>query len=124
MAGIAAVSLGVAGILIMNVMLVSVSQRTSEIGLLKALGSPSGQILRLFLVEAGMLSAAGSFIGVLIALAGVWAMDRAFPAFPLSVPVWALAASVAVALLTGLLFGVRPARRAAGLDPVQALSGK
>jgi len=123
-AGIAAVSLGVAGILIMNVMLVSVSQRTTEIGLLKALGSPSGQILRLFLVEAGMLSAAGSFIGMLIALAGVWAMDRAFPAFPLSVPVWALAAAVAVALLTGLLFGVLPARRAAGLDPVQALSGK
>ena len=123
-AGIAAVSLGVAGILIMNVMLVSVSQRTAEIGLLKALGSPSGQILRLFLVEAGMLSVAGSFIGILIALAGVWAMDRAFPAFPLSVPLWALAAAVAVAMLTGLLFGALPARRAAGLDPVRALSRK
>jgi len=123
-AGIAAVSLGVAGILIMNVMLVSISQRTAEIGLLKALGCPSGQILRLFLVEAGMLSAAGAFIGILIALAGVWALDRAFPAFPLSVPVWALAAAVAVALFTGLLFGVLPARRAAELDPVLALSGK
>ena len=65
-----------------------------------------------------------AIIGILIALTGVWAMDRAFPAFPLSVPVWALAAAVAVALFTGLLFGVLPARRAAGLHPVQALSGK
>ncbi len=123
-AGIAAISLAVAGILTMNVMLVSVSQRTTEIGLLKALGSPERQILRLFLVEAGLLSGAGAVIGVLLAFAGVWALDRAFPDFPLAIPLWALGAAVAVALITGLLFGLLPARRAARLDPVHALAGR
>ena len=123
-AGIAAISLAVAGILIMNVMLVSVSQRTAEIGLLKALGSPERQILRLFLVEAGLLAGTGSVIGVLLAFTGVWALGQAFPEFPLAIPLWALAAAVAVALITGLLFGLLPARRAARLDPVQALAGR
>jgi putative ABC transport system permease protein len=123
-AGIAAISLAVAGILIMNVMLVSVSQRTAEIGLLKALGSPERQILRLFLVEAGLLAGTGSVIGVLVAFTGVWALGEAFPEFPLAIPLWALAAAVAVALITGLLFGLLPARRAARLDPVQALAGR
>jgi len=120
-AGIAAISLGVAGILIMNVMLVAVSQRTAEIGLLKALGCPAPRIQRLFLVEAGLLSLAGALLGLLVAYAGVWALGRAFPDFPLEAPPWALAAALAVALGTGLIFGVLPARRAARLDPVQAL---
>lgn len=122
--GIAAISLAVAGILIMNVMLVAVSQRTVEIGLLKALGSPEKQILRLFLVEAGLLSTFGAVIGIVIAYIGVWALGQAFPGFPLSVPLWALSAALVVALLTGLIFGVLPAKRAARLDPVQALSGR
>ncbi|HEC17501.1 MAG TPA: FtsX-like permease family protein [Sedimenticola sp.] len=120
--GIATISLVVAGILIMNVMLVAVSQRTTEIGLLKALGAPQKQILRLFLLESALLSVAGAACGIAIAFAGVWALDRAFPDFPLQIPPWSLGAAVAVALATGLLFGVLPARRAARMDPVQALN--
>ncbi|MES9938196.1 MAG: ABC transporter permease [Sedimenticola sp.] len=123
-AGIAAISLGVAGILIMNVMLVAVSQRTAEIGLLKALGSSQRQILQLFLVEAALLSTLGALIGMAIAYGGVWALTQVFPDFPLGVPLWSLVAALLVALGTGLLFGVMPARRAARLDPVQALSGR
>lgn len=122
--GIAAISLAVAGILIMNVMLVAVSQRTSEIGLLKALGSPAKQILRLFLVEASLLSVTGAIIGVGIAFSGVWVLEQLFPDFPLSIPIWSFFAAIGVALVTGLLFGVLPARRAAALDPVLALSGR
>ncbi len=120
--GIAAISLSVAGILIMNVMLVSVSQRTSEIGLLKAIGCRERDILRLFLIEASLLSVAGAVIGVIIALAGIHLMRLSFPEFPLSIPLWSLGAAITIALATGLLFGVLPARRAARLDPVEALS--
>jgi putative ABC transport system permease protein len=122
-AGIAAISLAVAGILIMNVMLVAVSQRTSEVGLLKALGSPGRQILHLFLVEAALLSLSGAIIGIGVAFAGIWGLEQLFPDFPLSIPFWSFAAAIAVSILTGLLFGVLPARRAAGLDPVLALAG-
>lgn len=123
-AGIAAISLAVAGILIMNVMLVAVSQRTSEIGLLKALGSPGKQILLLFMVEALLLSIIGATIGVGLAFSGVWVLERLFPDFPLSIPLWSFAAAITVAMITGLLFGVLPAKRAAALDPVLALSGR
>jgi len=120
--GIAAISLGVAGILIMNVMLIAVSQRTTEIGLLKALGGQERQILSLFLAEAGVLSLVGAAVGLLLALGGVWAAARLFPSFPVPLPLWALGAATGVSLFTGLIFGVLPARRAAKLDPVQALS--
>jgi putative ABC transport system permease protein len=121
-AGIAAVSLGVAGVLIMNVMLIAVSQRTAEIGLLKAVGASGRQILGLFLIESGLLSLAGAALGMVAATAGMALMARMFPSFPLAMPLWAVAAAVVVSLLTGLLFGVLPARRAAALDPVIALS--
>jgi putative ABC transport system permease protein len=121
-AGIAAISLSVAGILIMNVMLIAVSQRTSEVGLLKAIGTPGTQILRLFLAESTILSLIGAGFGVILAFIGTWGLARAFPKFPFAVPVWALGTAVFVALLTGLVFGVLPARRAAKLDPVEALS--
>jgi putative ABC transport system permease protein len=123
-AGIGAISLAVAGILIMNVMLVAVSQRTAEIGLLKAIGSPGGQIMRLFLIEAALLSLSGAVIGVGVALFGVWGLERMFPDFPLAIPLWSLLAALGVSLCTGLVFGVLPAKRAARLDPVQALSGR
>ncbi len=123
-AGIAAISLAVAGILIMNVMLVSVTQRTSEIGLLKALGSPAAQVQRLFLVEAALLSLSGALIGIIVAFAGVWGLEQVFPDFPLSIPLWAFVAALLVSLATGLIFGVLPARRAAALDPVLALAGR
>jgi len=121
-AGIAAVSLSVAGILIMNVMLIAVSQRTSEVGLLKAIGAPGTQILRLFLIESAILSLVGAGFGVFLAILGTWGLARVFPRFPFTIPIWALFAAVFVALLTGLVFGVLPAKRAAKLDPVEALS--
>jgi putative ABC transport system permease protein len=121
-AGIAAISLGVAGILIMNVMLVAVSQRTPEIGLLKALGAPRRQILHLFMIEAALLSLMGAMLGIIVAYGGVWALGRAFPDFPFEIPAWAVGASVAMALASGLLFGVLPAHKAAQLDPVEALA--
>lgn len=121
-AGIAAVSLLVAGILVMNVMLISVTQRTAEIGLLKALGARQDQLLQLFLAEAAMLSLVGALLGLGLALAGTWVAGRLFPEFPVGIPLWALLAAVAVGLATGIGFGVLPARRAARLDPVQALA--
>ncbi len=122
--GIAAISLLVAGIMIMNVMLVAVAQRTSEIGLLKALGSPRQQILMLFLTESAFLSIIGAMFGLLIGLGGNWVLQQYFPDFPFQAPNWALWAAVGVAVTTGLVFGLLPARRAAELDPVQALSGQ
>jgi len=122
--GIAAISLAVAGLLIMNVMLVSVSQRVAEIGLLKALGAAEHQVLRLFLTEAIILAGAGAALGLAIGLAGIAVLRHLYPAFPVAAPLWAPLAAVGIALLTGLVFGVLPARRAARLDPVHALSGR
>jgi putative ABC transport system permease protein len=123
-AGIAAVSLTVAGVLIMNVMLVAVSQRTAEVGLLKAIGARRRQILGLFLTEALLLAAAGTASGLVLAFSVVAIFNRQFEAFQLSVPAWATLSAVAVALLAGLLFGLLPAVRAARLDPVDALSDR
>jgi putative ABC transport system permease protein len=120
--GIAGISLLVAGILIMNIMLVSVTQRTTEIGLLKAIGASSGQVMSLFLVEAMLLSLLGALIGLALGQGGSWLVGRLYPVLPLGAPTWALASAVGVALLTGVVFGVLPARRAARLDPVQALA--
>jgi putative ABC transport system permease protein len=121
-AGIAAISLSVAGILIMNVMLIAVSQRTTEIGLLKALGAPRRQITGLFLAESAMLALAGAALGLIVAFVSTRILERIFPNFPIRTSLWALAAAVGVSLLTGLVFGILTARRAARLDPVQALS--
>jgi putative ABC transport system permease protein len=118
---IAAISLSVAGIGIMNVMLVSVSERTSEVGLLKALGARRRQILAVFLAEAALLSTAGGALGVLLGAAGARAVVALYPAFPAQPPLWAVAAAIAVALGFGLLFGTLPARRATRLDPIEAL---
>ncbi len=121
-AGIAAISLAVAGILIMNVMLVAVSQRTAEIGLLKALGAAPRQILILILAEAALLSSAGALVGLLLGQLGSLAIRRAFPLVPAYAPIWAVVTALLVAVITGLLFSLLPARRAARLDPVLALS--
>ncbi len=121
-AGIAAISLAVAGILVMNVMLVSVAQRRSEIGLLKALGATAGTIRSAFLAEAALLSAAGAIFGYAGGLAGAAAIRLLYPVFPAYPPDWAVLAGLGTALLTGIVFGVLPARNAARLDPVQALA--
>jgi putative ABC transport system permease protein len=120
--GIAAISLAVAGILIMNVMLVAVSQRTSEIGLLKALGASPRQIIILILTEAVLLSALGAGVGLLLGQLGSLVIRQAFPILPAYAPLWAIVTALAVALLSGLIFSLMPARRAAQLDPVLALS--
>ncbi|MBI4742745.1 MAG: ABC transporter permease [Betaproteobacteria bacterium] len=121
-AGIAAISLAVAGILVMNVMLVSVAQRTAEIGLLKALGATGATIRAAFLSEAAMLSLAGALLGFALGQAGAATIRHLYPTFPAFPPDWAVAAGLGTALLTGILFGVLPARQAARLDPVQALA--
>src|SRR6185369_14952936 len=101
-AGIAAISLAVAGILVMNVMLVSVAQRTGEIGLLKALGAPASTIRNLFLAEAALLSLAGAVLGYLLGQAGALAIRSFYPAFPAYAPDWAVVAGIGVALVTGI----------------------
>ena len=121
-AGIAAISLAVAGILVMNVMLVSVAQRTSEIGLLKALGATGSTIRTVFLTEAAMLSLAGAVLGYLLGQGGAALIRQFYPIFPAYPPDWAVFAGLGTALVTGILFGVLPARQAARLDPVQSLA--
>jgi len=121
---IAAISLSVAGIGIMNVMLVSVSERTREVGLLRALGVRRRQVLAVFLTESALLSAAGGLLGLAAGWGAVRILVRIFPALPASPPVWAVAAALALSLGVGVLFGWLPARRAARLDPVAALAGR
>jgi putative ABC transport system permease protein len=122
--GIAAISLAVAGVLIMNVMLIAVAQRVKEIGLLKALGAPGRQIRALFFAEAALLSGIGSVVGLVLGYAGSIIIGRIYPSLPVSPPWWAVLAACATALGTGILFSVWPARRAARLDPVAALAGR
>jgi len=119
---IAAISLSVAGIGIMNVMLVSVSERTREIGLLKAIGASRPQILFAFLVEATAISSAGGLLGLTTGWILIRILVQVVPAFPASPPTWAIAAALGLSVSVGALFGFLPARRATRLDPVQALN--
>ncbi|MGZ0018915.1 ABC transporter permease [Nitrosomonas sp. wSCUT-2] len=123
-AGIAAISLIVAGILVMNVMLVAVSQRTAEIGLLKAVGATSGDIRRLFFAEAVWLSLVGAILGFLLGQFGSLLLRLTFPQLPAWAPAWASIAGILVALATGVLASLFPANRAARLDAVKALGKK
>lgn len=120
--GIGGISLLVAGILIMNVMLVSVTQRTSEIGLLKSIGATGAQVLSLFLIEAILLSLFGAFIGLVLGALGAWLIHQLYPVLPTTPPLWAVLAALLVAVAAGMIFGALPARRAARLDPVQSLA--
>ena len=123
LAGIAGISLLVAGILIMNVMLVAVSQRTAEVGLLKALGAKPGQITKIFLAEAVLLSVLGAIVGLMLGQLLVVAMRSVVP-INAAAPLWAVIAAVLIAVLSGLVFGILPARRAARLNPVAALADR
>jgi putative ABC transport system permease protein len=121
-AGIAAISLVVAGILIMNVMLMSVAQRTAEIGLCKALGGTRRQIMVMLVSEALLLSVIGGILGLLLGFAGSWGIAQFYPELTTTPPLWAVAAAMATALGTGLVFSLLPAGRAARLDPILALA--
>ena len=116
--GIAAISLVVGGIGIMNIMLVTVTERTREIGLRKALGATPGRIMLQFLIEAALLSVMGGLIGLLIAYLGSLAIQAYFPA---KVTPQAVILAFSVSTLVGLIFGAAPARRAANLSPIEAL---
>jgi putative ABC transport system permease protein len=122
LAAIASISLLVGGIGIMNIMLVSVTERTQEIGLRKAIGATEGAILTQFLIEAIILSVAGGLIGTSIGISGTVMVSIFTPLHP-SVPLEAVLLSVGVSSSIGVIFGVAPARRAARLDPIVALRG-
>ncbi|MDO8570254.1 MAG: ABC transporter permease [Candidatus Daviesbacteria bacterium] len=116
--GIAAISLIVGGIGIMNIMLVSVTERTKEIGLRKALGATPSVILNQFLVEAVILSVAGGVIGIILG-AGISLVLSKF--IPTEVTFWLVLLAFGVSALVGIIFGVMPARKASRLTPIEAL---
>jgi putative ABC transport system permease protein len=121
---IGGVSLSVAGIGIMNVMLVSVSERTREIGLLKAVGVGRGQILAIFVTEAGLLSTMGGLLGLAVGWLLIAVLVGIFPAMPAQAPIWAVWAALGVSVGVGVVFGLLPANRASKLDPISSLSGR
>jgi putative ABC transport system permease protein len=118
---LSSIGLLVGGIGVMNIMLVSVTERTREIGVRKALGARRSDIVRQFLAEAVVLTSLGGIIGMLFG----WMVSRAsrfvFPTLPTEVPVWAVALGIGVSVGIGLFFGIWPASKAARLDPVEAL---
>jgi putative ABC transport system permease protein len=118
--GVVSVFMVVGGVVIMNIMLAVVTERTHEIGIRKSVGARRSDILRQFLVESAMLAGIGGFIGVLAAWI-VAVLVRSFTPVPMSVPVTAVIVGVALSATVGLFFGIYPASRAAALDPIEAL---
>jgi putative ABC transport system permease protein len=118
--GVAAISLLVGGVGIMNIMLVSVTERMHEIGVRKAIGATSRQILKQFLLEATVLSVVGGAVGIVVAV-GVELLLRTYTSLRPVISVWAIIISTAVSILIGVIFGVAPAIKAARKDPIDAL---
>ena len=110
----------VGGIVIMNIMLVSVTERTREIGIRKALGAKQRDILLQFLMESASMALVGGLIGVALGLLGAQGVT-VLAGFPSSVALWSVIAGMLVAVSVGIFFGVYPARKAALLDPIEAL---
>jgi putative ABC transport system permease protein len=119
--GLAAVSLVIGGIGIANVMVISVTERTREIGLRLAVGARRQDVRLQFLIEAAILAGIGGLAGVVIALAIGALASAVAPAFPALPPAWAAISGVASAVIVGMVAGYLPARRASQLDPVEAL---
>jgi putative ABC transport system permease protein len=120
MIGIAAISMVVGGIVIMNIMLVSVTERTREVGIRKAMGARRSDVLQQFLIEAVILALAGGMVGVLLGIGVAKGVTFAV-GMPSVIKLWAVFAGLIVAASVGVFFGVYPARRAATLDPIAAL---
>jgi putative ABC transport system permease protein len=114
------VFLVVGGIVIMNIMLASVTERTREIGLRRSMGARKKHILLQFLAESGLLAAVGGLIGIIVALSIVFLVKHVFD-FPMETPVSAVILSLVLSTTVGLFFGIFPAMRAAKLDPIEAL---
>jgi len=122
MLAIAAIALLIGGIGIMNIMLASVTERTREIGIRRALGATQQHIIWQFLVETGVLSMLGGVIGVAIGVAGAIALGQTLPEqFPTQITTWSIVISFVVACSVGLVFGLYPANVAASQDPIVAL---
>ena len=119
-AAIAGISLVIGGIVIMNIMLVSVTERTREIGVRKALGARRQDILLQFLIESATMSLAGGVIGVIAGIT-VAKIITLLISFPSDVELWSIFVSLFVATAVGLFFGVYPANKASQLDPIVAL---
>jgi putative ABC transport system permease protein len=117
---VTSVFLVVGGIVIMNIMLASVTERTREIGLRKSLGARRGHIVMQFMVESSMLATLGGVVGVILAL-GIAAIVRVASPVPISTPIYAIAIALALSTAVGLFFGIYPAMRASKLDPIEAL---
>ena len=118
---ISSVGLLVGGIGVMNIMLVSVTERTHEIGIRKAIGARRRDIVRQFLFEAMTLTFLGGVLGVLLAFGASQLIILLIPTLPAAVPMWAVITGLVVSVLIGLVFGVWPARKASRLDPIEAL---
>ena len=119
--GLASISLVVGGIVIMNIMLVSVTERTREIGVRKAIGARRRDIVMQFLTEAVVLTSLGGMCGMIAGYMISFASRLAFPSLPTAVPLWAAGLGLVVSVGIGLFFGIWPASKAARLDPVEAL---
>jgi putative ABC transport system permease protein len=115
------ISLLVGGVGILTIMIIAVRERTGEIGLLRALGARQGQVLTLFLGEAMILAAIGGFAGLVVGAGGAQLLHLALPALPVHTSWHFVVLAEALAVMIGLVAGVAPARRAAGMDPVEAL---
>jgi putative ABC transport system permease protein len=118
---ISSIGLMVGGIGVMNIMLVSVTERTQEIGIRKALGARRRDITNQFLFEAMTLTFLGGAIGVVVAMGISKLIGLLIPALPASIPAWAVIAGLTVSVAIGLIFGVWPARKASRLDPIECL---
>jgi putative ABC transport system permease protein len=118
--GIVSISLVVGGIVIMNIMLVSVTERTREIGIRKAMGATRLNVLWQFLVESITLSAVGGIIGIVLGFAAAAAVAY-FSPLPYAIKAWAILLGLGVTVAVGVFFGIYPAMQAARLDPIEAL---